>query len=179
VFDAHEKEIGETSQGNTRFRITLWVEYTFVDADTGESFTCKMPCAGVDTADKGIYKAITGGNKYFLLKTFQISSGGDDPELDQHKSKPGSDSKSKQNKGDNKDLAKEDGTITEGQQSFIFNLFSDNYGLEVDTAEEVVGTQKQKYVEDLSMQEASDLIELLKDKQDKAQKMIDKYKDTS
>jgi len=32
--------------------------------------------------DKGIYKAITGANKYFLFKLFQIETG-DDPERDQ------------------------------------------------------------------------------------------------
>ncbi len=85
VVDSTEGKVGETSKGNDRIKTTLWVEYTFVDGDTGESFTCKMPCAGIDTEDKGIYKAITGGNKYFLLKTFQISAGGDDPELDAHK----------------------------------------------------------------------------------------------
>jgi hypothetical protein len=33
---------------------------------------------GMDTGDKGIYKAITGAEKYFLMKTFLIPTG-DDP----------------------------------------------------------------------------------------------------
>lgn len=37
---------------------------------------------GDDAGDKGIYKAITGGVKYMLMKTFQISTG-DDPEGDE------------------------------------------------------------------------------------------------
>jgi len=35
--------------------------------------------------DKGVYKAITGANKYFLFKLFQIETG-DDPERDQQAS---------------------------------------------------------------------------------------------
>jgi len=177
VVDAHEEKMGETKKGNDRIKTTLWVEYTFVDADTGESHTCKMPCAGIDTEDKGIYKAITGGNKYFLLKTFQISSGGDDPELDQHKASPKQNkSKTKQKKDKGNELAQEDGTITDAQQSFIFDLFSDRYDLGTETAAEVIGAYKQKGVEHLSMEEASKLITFLKEKQNKAQKMIDDYK---
>ncbi len=39
---------------------------------------------GLDNADKGYYKAYTGAVKYFLMKTFMISTG-DDPELDSYR----------------------------------------------------------------------------------------------
>ena len=58
---------------------TLTMEFTFVDGDTGEAITRTWIGAGTDKEDKGAYKAMTGGEKYFLLKTFLIPTG-DDPE---------------------------------------------------------------------------------------------------
>jgi len=54
-------------------------EYTFCCGDTGEIFKAPFRGHGHDNQDKGIYKAITGAHKYFLLKNFQLSAG-DDPE---------------------------------------------------------------------------------------------------
>lgn len=42
---------------------------------------------GMDTGDKAIYKAITGAQKYVLMKTFLIPTG-DDPELEELPQKP-------------------------------------------------------------------------------------------
>jgi len=63
------------------FLTTIVVAFTFVDADTGEFLTVKMPGQGTDKGDKGVYKAITGATKYALLKTFLLPTG-DDPEND-------------------------------------------------------------------------------------------------
>jgi len=57
---------------------SLWMDFTFVDGDTGESWTVSFPGQG---DDKGVYKAMTGALKYCLLKTFLIPTG-DDPEGD-------------------------------------------------------------------------------------------------
>jgi hypothetical protein len=48
------------------------IEWTWVDGDTGEKLVCHMPGCGEDASDKGTYKAITGSEKYLLLKTFLI-----------------------------------------------------------------------------------------------------------
>lgn len=58
---------------------TVMIQYTFVDGDTGETMNVKAAGQGKDSGDKGIYKAQTGANKYFLLKNFLIPTG-DDPE---------------------------------------------------------------------------------------------------
>jgi len=42
---------------------------------------------GTDNGDKGIYKARTGAQKYFLLKNFNVSTG-DDPENDTKSTSP-------------------------------------------------------------------------------------------
>lgn len=60
---------------------TVMMEFTFADGDTGASFTVRVPGCGDDKADKGVYKALTGAVKYFLMKNFLISTN-DDPEAD-------------------------------------------------------------------------------------------------
>ncbi|MCL5115715.1 MAG: ERF family protein [Firmicutes bacterium] len=60
---------------------TVWVDFTLVDSDSGEHWTSRYPGQGSDSTDKGIPKALTAATKYFLLKTFMLSSG-DDPEND-------------------------------------------------------------------------------------------------
>lgn len=58
---------------------TLTMEMTFHDGESGETLMRPWLGAGTDKEDKGAYKAMTGGEKYFLLKTFLIPTG-DDPE---------------------------------------------------------------------------------------------------
>ena len=74
---------GPDEHGNT----TVRVAYTIFH-ETGESLTCHFFGCGNDrnkngVGDKGLYKALTGANKYFLLKTFQLETG-DDPERDEN-----------------------------------------------------------------------------------------------
>ena len=63
---------------------TIETSYTFCDGETGEQFVTKWAGTGSDKGDKGLYKAITGSQKYLLLKTFLIPTGengvADDPE---------------------------------------------------------------------------------------------------
>ena len=63
---------------------TIQTRYTITDGDSGESLTCEWAGTGSDKQDKGLYKAITGSLKYFLLKTFLMPTGdngiADDPE---------------------------------------------------------------------------------------------------
>lgn len=58
---------------------TITVEYTLIDADSGESTKATVHGQGKDSGDKGAYKAATGAEKYFFLKTFLIPTT-DDPE---------------------------------------------------------------------------------------------------
>lgn len=70
--------------GNT----TVRVEYTLLHKD-GDVWPDKIGAAGCGgdknkngVGDKGLYKALTGANKYLLFKLFQIETG-DDPERDE------------------------------------------------------------------------------------------------
>lgn len=58
---------------------TVDVEYKVTDGN--ESFSFTIPGTGSDTGDKGMYKALTGSNKYAIMKLFKIETG-DDPESD-------------------------------------------------------------------------------------------------
>lgn len=60
---------------------TVKLQVTFVDADTGEQYSCIFYGDGWDKGDKGVFKAITGALKYALMKTFLVATG-DDPEQD-------------------------------------------------------------------------------------------------
>lgn len=70
--------------------VNVTVEYTLVhkDGDVWPEKIIAFGC-GNDRAkngavgDKGLYKALTGANKYLLFKLFQIETG-DDPEADDH-----------------------------------------------------------------------------------------------
>lgn len=61
---------------------TIRMSATFACGDGGASFTTSWMGAGQDAGDKGLYKALTGGLKYLLMKTFMVATG-DDPELEQ------------------------------------------------------------------------------------------------
>lgn len=61
---------------------TALMAFTFTDGETGETATHEWAGTGDDKGDKGLYKAMTGALKYFLLKTFLMPTG-DDPEADE------------------------------------------------------------------------------------------------
>lgn len=57
----------------------LHMEMEFLDGESNQSLKKPWRGYGTDKSDKGGYKAMTGGEKYFLLKTFLMPTG-DDPE---------------------------------------------------------------------------------------------------
>jgi hypothetical protein len=79
IVTAERIEIGRTSSGVAKVLTELHMLMTFYDGDSTDTISKPWRGAGVDSEDKGLYKAITGGEKYFLLKTFLIPTG-DDPE---------------------------------------------------------------------------------------------------
>ena len=69
------------AKGKTEYIVAVDMEFKFYDGDSGEEITFRMSGEGQDAGDKGIYKAITGAQKYALMKVFMIPTG-DDPEAD-------------------------------------------------------------------------------------------------
>ena len=76
-----QKTHPKTGEVTTNRVPLLFIEYAFVDGETGE----EKRVWGVGEIDqdggKGIYKAQTGSEKYMLMKNFLIATG-DDPERD-------------------------------------------------------------------------------------------------
>jgi hypothetical protein len=60
---------------------TVTMTISIIDGESGEQINVPWMGSGSDKLDKGLYKAITGGTKYFLLKLLLIPTG-DDPEED-------------------------------------------------------------------------------------------------
>ncbi len=69
----------QTRSNKEAFLITVKLQVVFIDADSGETFISTFFGDGAGSDDKGVYKAITGAQKYALMKTFLVESG-DDPE---------------------------------------------------------------------------------------------------
>jgi len=79
--DITQYEISPTHKGTKQFITTVKGTYKFLDVDSEVGISGTWAGSGMDTGDKGLYKAITGGIKYVLNTNFLIPSG-DDPEND-------------------------------------------------------------------------------------------------
>ena len=78
----HEIAEMEDQRKRTVYLTTVTLDVTLIDGESGDMMTTTWVGQGMDQGDKGYYKAYTGALKYFLLKTFLISTG-DDPERDE------------------------------------------------------------------------------------------------
>lgn len=79
-----------TTQLNGKGTITYFtelnMEYTWIDTESGEELVVPFYSQGVDLAgEKGVGKALTYGEKNFLLKSFNIATDKDDPDAFQDK----------------------------------------------------------------------------------------------
>lgn len=72
-----------TSRGGKSQLTKLHIEFTIIDAESGDSITGSGYGYGDDAGDKGANKAFTSAMKYWLMKLFQIG-GEDDLEDDEH-----------------------------------------------------------------------------------------------
>lgn len=76
-----EERAYKTSGGKESIVTTVFLDFTFVDGDTGEMWRSRWAGQGDDPADKGLAKAYTNAIKTFLREQFLIPQG-DDPEAD-------------------------------------------------------------------------------------------------
>jgi hypothetical protein len=80
VADVREREV-LTRRNQKEIVTTVTLDVTFIDGDSGQTFTFQMAGAGQDGGDKGIMKAVTAAVKYAQLKALSLPTG-DDPEAD-------------------------------------------------------------------------------------------------
>ena len=77
----HETRDHKTAKGGHQFCTELTLEYKWVDAENPSDFIlCPWAGIGLDEGEKGIGKACTYSEKYFLLKFFNIPTDKDDPD---------------------------------------------------------------------------------------------------
>lgn len=74
---------GTTRSGSTRFFTEVYFKMTWHDCESGEELSVPWYAQGVDLAgEKGVGKAATYAEKYFLLKFFHVPTKKDDPDAD-------------------------------------------------------------------------------------------------
>jgi len=82
--EVRERDLFVAASGATMWKAHVNVAYQFVDGETGEITPVQhYPGDGADTGDKALPKAQAMSLKYFLLKTFMLSTGADDAEGDE------------------------------------------------------------------------------------------------
>ena len=82
-----EKETGTVDKSRTTYFTELDIFMEWVDTESGETYTIPWYGQGVDLAgEKGVGKALTYAEKYFILKQFNIPTDKDDPDAFQEKS---------------------------------------------------------------------------------------------
>lgn len=87
--DAVEQSPIESKNGAIGTHATVTMTFTFIDAETGELRASTWTGEAMDYQDKSINKAATAALKYFLLKTFLISTGESDDDADNATPEPG------------------------------------------------------------------------------------------
>lgn len=82
ISDARLSE-GQTKSGTTRYMTELVMSFIWVDCESDEKMSVPFYAQGVDLAgEKGVGKALTYAEKYFLMKFFHIATSKDDPDSD-------------------------------------------------------------------------------------------------
>lgn len=81
--DRAELHEGATKTGTTRYMTELYCSMVWHDVESGEELAVPWYSQGVDLAgEKGVGKAATYAEKYFLLKFFHVPTKKDDPDSD-------------------------------------------------------------------------------------------------
>jgi hypothetical protein len=85
-----------TQAGKTWYFTIVKMTYTWVNAHApDEKIQCNWEGHGLDDAEKGIGKAYTYSEKYFLLKFFNVPTDKDDPDAAKPEDKPVANGKGK------------------------------------------------------------------------------------
>lgn len=124
---SHSIRETKTAKGDTEYIVCVDMDFTFIDGESGEQLTITMSGEGQDRGDKAIYKAISGAQKYALMKVFMIPTG-DDPEGDETVDERNHKESNVRNSGSK---VQRSGLANKGQRNAIGNMIK-NLGLEGD-----------------------------------------------
>jgi len=79
--DNYEVRPHQTSKGGNWYFTILSMTFTWVNSDSpDDKIQCKWIGQGLDSGEKGVGKAVTYAEKYFILKFFNIPTDKDDPD---------------------------------------------------------------------------------------------------
>lgn len=78
------EKAGNDGKVSVSYLTTINVTYNIYDVDSGEILSIAMPGQGIDSGDKGIYKALTGAFKNMLRQGFMIGTGVDPEGTDEN-----------------------------------------------------------------------------------------------
>lgn len=82
----HETRDHTTKNGNHEYFTICTMAFTWINAENPEEkIVCPWLGQGLDSGEKGVGKAMTYAEKYFLLKFFNIATDKDDPDSFQKK----------------------------------------------------------------------------------------------
>lgn len=141
----------QTKKGGHNYFTEIAMTYTWINADNPEeSIECPWYGQGLDAGEKGVGKAYTYAEKYFLLKFFNIPTDKDDPDV--FRNKVGS------------KVVVEPEPIQGGQVKLINDLIKDTGADEVKFATYLLNTYKSAKVEELNTEDAKQVILTLKAK---------------
>jgi hypothetical protein len=83
---SHETRDHTTKKGDHEYFVIATMLFTWINADKpDERIECPWLGQGLDSGEKGVGKAMTYAEKYFLLKFFNIATDKDDPDSFQKK----------------------------------------------------------------------------------------------
>lgn len=110
----------------TSYATDLVMRWTIVDGDSGEERVCEIPGCSESPGDKGVYVAMTGSEKYLLVKGFLLPTG-DDPEDDANEPKDTKEALHEGKKAAAKKVAegKIDAAIAPGSAQSLFYVWHD------------------------------------------------------
>ena len=137
---------------------TVNVEFSICDCETEEMIVATGVGQGADTQDKGAPKALTSAYKYFILKTFMVSTGDDIENHDiEANAKPAAKAAKPVNKAPPLDMAKGNGwwcsewkgkayILTKNEGGKFTDKFLTDAGFKLN---EKTGTWSHAYTDDL------------------------------
>lgn len=82
VTDSSAKRIQVPTKNGPKEETLVWIKmrFTWIDAESGDTDVSEFVSYGCNGEEQGFGSALTYGERYFLLKTFNIPQGKDDPD---------------------------------------------------------------------------------------------------
>lgn len=116
-----------TRKGDHEYFTSMDIEFTWINSETpAETIVCPWYGQGLDDGEKGVGKALTYAEKFFLLKFFNIATDKDDPDSFQKKEEK---KESKENKPPaNQQQAENNGPSTDDKKKVMAEWFTKQYG---------------------------------------------------